>query len=248
VKIIFGITGGVIGAIFGLIVAIAIVGLLSQGNTVAEGFSILFAGPTGLLAGLVAGAVGGARVFSSLWGAPTSGNGRRERLRKLVGLALGITAAFVAVIWLARETVEPPSDAAMLRRFTRQEGTFNSLVEMASVDKGLIRVDENWTMPDDTQRVGVSTERLAAYRRLLRDAGTPRGYKASADGTNFDFYFWMRGSAISDDVQKGFAYRAIPPPSILPTLDGVRHNRAEYFVAYRHIHGNWYLFYEFIPD
>jgi hypothetical protein len=78
---------------------------------------------------------------------------------------LGIPAAFIAVAWIAKETHEPASDAAMLRNFARHEATFNTLVEMASVDKALDRVDETWTMPVDTKNVGVSPERLGDFRR-----------------------------------------------------------------------------------
>ena len=69
--------------------------------------------------------------------------------------------------------------------------------------------------------LSLTRERLAAYRKLLRDAGTPRGFKALSDGAGYDFYFWLRGSAIADDVQKGFAYRTSPPPGIVqPCITG----------------------------
>jgi hypothetical protein len=244
----FGIIGAVVGAIFGLISAVALVELLSNGNTLGEGFLLLIAAPVGVLTGAAGGALVTVRVVPHLRKTPPSVAARRGQKRILLGLLLGIPAAFVVVIFIAREAVKPPSDSAMLGHFERQQTTFESLVKMASADKGLARVDENWTMPANTQSVGVSRERLAAYRKLLRDAGTPRGFKALSDDAGYDFYFWLRGSAISDDVQKGFAYRTTPPPGIVQALDGVHVEPGKYMVAYRHIRGSWYLFYEFIPD
>jgi hypothetical protein len=248
VKTLFGIIGAVIGAVFGLIAAVAMVRLLSHGNTLGEGFLLLVAAPLGILAGAVTGAAVTVRIAPHLRERPTSDAGQRSRKRLILGLLLGIPAAFVVVVWVAREMVEPPSDSAMLRHFERQEVTFDKLVEMAGSDKGLVRVDVDWTMPADTQSVGVSRERVAAYRKLLRDAGTPRGFKVSPENAGYDFYFWLRGSAISDDVTKGFAYRTSPPPIIVQTLDGIHADPGKELVAYRHIRGNWYLFYEFIPD
>jgi hypothetical protein len=245
-KTIFGVVGAAIGAAFGLILAVAIVRLLNQGNTVGEGFMFLIAGPLGLLTGIVVGALAAVRVIPYFRANAISDAERRSKRQMLLGTLLGIPAAFVAIIWVARQTVEPPSDSTMLRHFDRKESTFTKLVDMASEDKGLVRIDSDWTMPADTQSVGVSPERLVFYRKLLRDADTPRGLKA--EDTGFDFYFWLRGSAISDDTDKGFAYRAIPPPNIVQSLDSIRPDSKNPMIAYRHIRGNWYLFYEYIPD
>jgi hypothetical protein len=248
VKTLFGIVGALVGGGLGLVGAFALVELVSGGNTLAEGFTLLVVAPIGALTGIVVGALVAIRVVLRLRETPTSVVGRRDQTRLIVGLLLGIPAAFAVAILIAREAVKPPSDAAMLRHFERQQTTFDELVKMASTDKGLVRVDEGWTMPADPQSVRVSRDRLAAYRKLLRDAGTPRGFKVSQDDAGYDFYFWLRGSAISDDVQKGFAYRTTPPPDVVQTLDDIRAHTREYMVAYRHIRGNWYLIYEFVPD
>jgi hypothetical protein len=73
--------------------------------------------------------------------------------------------------------------AAMIREFARREAAFN-----------------NWTLPADPQSIGVSPERLAEYRKLLRAAGTPRGFQRSPAREGFNFFFWLQGSAISDDA------------------------------------------------
>lgn len=241
------IIGAVIGAAFGIVSCFELLPVLCGGNMLAAGFLFLPGAAVSLTAGSFAGAMTATRVAKHL-GEPATAAQRRSRRILVMSLLLGIPSAFVAVVWIGAKAMEPPSDAAMLRHFEHHETTFAALAEMATADKGLDRVDENWTMPADTNSVGVSTERLEAYRRLLSQAGTPRGFQVSKAHDGFDFFFWLMGSAISDDTDKGFAYRSTPPPSTVQTLDGIRANSREPFIAYRHIHGNWYLFYEFIPD
>jgi hypothetical protein len=237
-----------IGAAFGAIASVAIIRLLSGGNVVAEGFLVLPGAPVGLLVGAFAGAFVAARTAQRLGANSLSNVELVGKHRLILALVLGVPTAFVGVVWVSREAIEPPSDAAMLRHFDRHEGTFDTLIKMASIDKGLNRVDQDWTMPADVRGVGVSSERLADYRRLLHDAGTPRGFQISPDHDGFDFFFWLRGSAISADTDKGFAYRTTPPPGTVQSLDGIRADSGKELTAYRHIRGNWYLLYRFIPD
>jgi hypothetical protein len=248
VKILLRVIGAVIGAAFGLLSSVALIRLLSGGNIVEEGFLLLPGAPAGVLVGAFAGAIVAMQVARRLGAKFLSDSGRGEKRRLILALVLGIPAAFIAVVWIAREAVEPPSDAAMLRHFDRHEGALDTLAKMAGADGGLDRVDQDWTMPADTRSVGVSSERLADYRKLLRDAGTPRGFQVSQGHDGFNFLFWLRGSAISDDTDKGFAYRTTPPPRTVQSLDGIRTDSRNALIAYRHIRGNWYLFYEFIPD
>jgi len=247
-RIAFRIIGGLIGGAFGLLVCVGLIALLSDGNTVAEGFLFLPGAPIGLLTGAIVGAIFASRAAKLLGNKSTSDADRSRKRRLTLALVLGIPTAFIAVGWIVKEAHEPPSDAAMLRDFTRHETTFNTLVEMVAADKALDRVDENWTMPADTKSVGVSPERIAEYRKLLRDAGTPRGFQVLPARDEFKFFYWLRGSAISDDIDKGFAYRTTPPASTVQTLDGIRSKSRDAFVAYRHVRDNWYLFYEVIPD
>jgi hypothetical protein len=242
------IIGAVIGAAFGLVTCYALLPALCGGNLLAAGFLFLPGAPLSLIAGGVAGAISATRVAKCLGVRPETTAKRRSRRILVLSLLLGIPSAFFAVVWIGRVAMEPPSDAAMLRHFEHNEATFAALAQMATADKGLDRVDQNWTMPADTSRVGVSTERLEVYRRLLSQAGTPRGFQISRDHDGFNFFFWLMGSAISDDTDKGFAYRTTPPSNTVQSLDGIRAASREPFIAYRHIHGNWYLFYEFIPD
>ena len=78
----------------------------------------------------------------------------------------------------------------------------------------------------------------------------PRGFRSEAFSYEVDFYYWIIGSAISSDTAKGYAYSKRPPAETLSSLDGYRPdpNKADDTIkVYRHIRGNWYLFYEYIP-
>jgi hypothetical protein len=78
-KIVIGIAGAVIGAIFGLLAAVAFVRLLSHGNTLAEGFLLVIAAPLGILTGAITGALIAVRVFRRLRERPTSATARVSR-------------------------------------------------------------------------------------------------------------------------------------------------------------------------
>lgn len=247
-KIVYRIIGSVIGAALGLSAYIALIAFLSDGNMVAEGFLFVLGAPIGLLAGAIAGAIFASRAAKRLGDPSKSDTVRRRKRRVTLALVLGIPAAFAFMGWVTKEAHEPPSDAAMLREFGRHEATYNTLIEMATTDKALDRVDQNWTIPADPQSIGVSPERLAKYRSLLRAAGTPRGFQRLPGRDGFNFFFFLQGSAISDDKTKGFSYQTAPPERIVQTLDDIRADSRDGFTSYRHIGGNWYLFYEFTPD
>jgi hypothetical protein len=246
-KILLRIIGTIIGAALGLLTCVALIQLLSGGNVVFEGFMFLPGAPVSLIVGAIAGAIIAKRTLQRLDKKSISDADQVGKRRFILAMALGIPTAFIVAVWIARETKEPPSDASMLRFFERHYATFDTLVEMASADKGLDRVDQTWTMPADTTTVGVTLERLADYRRLLSEVDVSRGFQVAPDHSGFNFLFWLRGSAISDDTTKGFAYRTSPPPITVQTLDGIHPVSSDSFISYRHIQGNWYLFYEFIP-
>src|SRR5579863_8719658 len=134
-KILFGVTGAVIGLVFGSIATLAVVESLSDGNTLGEAFQLMYGAPIGLLGGTCLGAAMALRVGRLLREKPTSGFGRRRRCKRVLGLLLGLPAAFGIALWAARTATEPPTDARMLRHFERDAPLFERLIEMANADK-----------------------------------------------------------------------------------------------------------------
>lgn len=243
-KIVLGIVGAILGALVGGAVVLLLMVLTAGGNDVAGGFFLMFAGPLGLPVGAIVGAVAALRALRTLR------NGERTRQQKAFLAAAGIVgplALTVGLLWAGMMLSGPPSDQKMLRNFARHRSTFDTLAQMTQADKRLQRVDQGWTIPGNPATVGVSPARLATYHRLLTGAGVPRGFQTTDDGMETDFYYWLTGSAITSDTDKGYAYLTKPPPNLLDSLDQCRPDERHVVTAYRHITGNWYLFYEYLP-
>jgi hypothetical protein len=179
-----------------------------------------------------------------------------KRIRwKRIAFSLAVASSAVLILigglfWIVRVGTTPPSDRKLLSNFDKHEATFNKLIEMLKTDGDLIRVDEDWTNPEHPDTVGISPARIVEYRHLLRQARVPRGFQSESFMYEVDFLYWTIGSAISSDTSKGYAYRKHPPMETLSSLDGFRpdpKNADNTLKVYRHIRGNWYLFYEYIP-
>jgi hypothetical protein len=243
IRFLVGLAGAILGAIFGGAAAVLFSILASGGNALAVGFFLVLAGPPGLLLGAVLGIVLALRVLRYLRATEASGVTLRKKRVLAMSLALGYPALVVGMLWAAINHDNPPPDEVLLANFHRHEATLDQVVRMVQVDKGLTRVDDNWTMPAKPQTIGVSLARIAEYRRLLTRAGVPRGFQASDNVYEIRFLYYVFGSAISSDRIKGYAYLTKPPLRLLPNLNPCDRER----MVYRHIHGNWYLFYQYIP-
>lgn len=134
-----------------------------------------------------------------------------------------------------------PSDADLLKNFTRNEAGFERLLTMIRADKSLQRVDDTWTRPEDPSSVGIGPDRIQAYRSLFATLGIPRGFYAWHDPENFTFLASTSGIGVSGSA-KGYAYLSRRPDLVVPSLDGYQSPDGGSFTAYRHIKGNWYLY------
>ena len=221
--------------------------VMPGGNSLAGAFFFMYAAPVGLLIGVALGVVLVLRILRYLRERETTGPARSKKILLVLSLITGVLIVVVGMLWVVSNRDKPPSDRQLLANFERHETTFNQLIEMAKADKELTRVDEDWTQPENPQTIGVSPARISTYRQLFREAGVPRGFQERA--YEVDFYYWGIGSAISSDTFKGYAYLTMPPVNLLSTLDGCHpeHNGDNGVTAYRHIRGNWYLFYEYVP-
>jgi hypothetical protein len=134
-----------------------------------------------------------------------------------------------------------PSDAELLKNFTRNEAGFEKLLTMIRADKALQRVDDTWTRPEDPASAGIGPDRIQAYRALFATLGIPRGFYAWHDPENFTFLASTSGLGISGSA-KGYAYLSRTPEPVVPSLDGYQSPDGKSFTAYRHIKGSWYLY------
>lgn len=176
-----------------------------------------------------------------------------QRIQRLV-----LRVLFGATIIVSGCSSRHPSDDQLLETFRRHRADLEQLVQMFTADKGLGRVGDGFTRPDDPGGVGVSAQRVSEYRRLCAAVGAPaciEGYDATFDRlygavqagrSEVKNPIWIhvstRGLSISGS-SKGFLYSSAPPFEIVPDLDRVSPSRSQTWI--RHIEGPWYLHFDF---
>jgi hypothetical protein len=161
-------------------------------------------------------------------------------------LALWLSALALlgfAVLLLVPQYTGPPSDDEMIRNLDAHRAVFDRLLTMIREDKGLERVDDDWTRPDDPSTIGVSPARIAEYRRLFAEANIPRGFYSFNEATTVQFIGFAEGLSISG-CAKSYLYTTEKEPEGLvdEPLDG-HHQDNKAFVR-RRIGENWFLQYD----
>ena len=250
-RVVAGLVGAVLGSILGVVAGLLVAIVTTPNDLLGIFFIGLGTIPGSVLFGSIVGAVAGLRLFFRSGDATERGRIRTKRLILLSTVVVSNAAILmVLLVWIIRIGMTPPSDQRLLSNFDKHEATFNKLMEMLKTDRDLIRVDQDWTEPKNPETIGVSPARITRYREMLKEARVPRGLHSEPFTHEVDFFYWMIGSAISSDTTKGYAYRTRPPMEVLNTLDGFHSypkNADEAVKVYRHVRGNWYLFYEYVP-
>ena len=131
----------------------------------------------------------------------------------------------------------------MLRNLNSNQATFDRLLVMINEDRGLERVDVDWTDPDDPSKIGVSAERIAEYRRMMRRIGVARGFYAFEPRNEISFLAFASGLSING-VSKGYVWSRNRPAADIPvvdSLDALWQGGGRHVWSYRHVEGPWYL-------
>ncbi len=162
---------------------------------------------------------------------------------KRLALGLGVVAALaLTLLLLIPQYSGPPSDAELIRNLEAHRAVFERLLSMIREDKGLERVDDDWTRPDDPSTLGVSQARIAEYRRLFAEADIPRGFYSFNDGQTVLFVAFAEGLSVSG-CSKSYLYSTEEPEGVIDEpLDG--HHRDNKAFVRRRIGENWYLQYD----
>jgi hypothetical protein len=165
----------------------------------------------------------------------------------LIGIAvvvLGTLAwgALVASIFTAGD-IPHKSDDQLISNFKTHEAEFNQLLEMIRADKELLRVDNNWTKPEDPKTIGVSDERIATYRNIFRKLDIPRGFYFYPESGEAMFISSAQGLAVSGST-KCYLWLKEPPPNLVDSIDTYRAKPGATYPVWRHITGNWYLMFD----
>ncbi|MGO8670248.1 MAG: hypothetical protein ACLQVD_02605 [Capsulimonadaceae bacterium] len=172
-----------------------------------------------------------------------------RRRRVLVYLA---GAVLVIVIIVMEATMLPdqysgPSDASMVSRFQQRRAAFDRLARMTQYDKNLSTIDDDSVYPvSGTTDAGVSPGRIEIYRSLLHQIGGDESVDIADGYVEIDYWNAEVGFPGSDAmVTKNYSWCAKPPDGLVTRpldtlkLDSLEENKA----YYRHIDGNWYIYY-----
>lgn len=229
------------GAVLLAAFAVLCIELSSKGNTLMSTMSMTFAVPLALFQGGKTGIGLGQRVSRALQGETNDRKRRLLQLQALAGVLLVFPGAIAGMCWGISVQSAIPNDAVLLANFNNKEAVFNELVSMLNADKKLMIVDNTWTKPSNPNTVGVSSPRIDKYRELLHSANIPRGLWVN-DNREIRFHYHIRGSAMSNEQIKGYAFLTKPPKDLRKQLNDCDKE----FLVYRHIQGNWYLFYQYM--
>ena len=190
-------------------------------------------------------------IFSCLRPETEIRNNRRSRKRKLIIIgAVALLAlilsclyfcSFPFLVWYSFQK-QHQADAQMLANFQKHKNDFELLRQMVLEDKGLTRVDDDWTNPHDPQTIGVKPERIAQYRNLFRELDIPRGFSAAAERDAIRFIATTAGM-LDHGSFKGYVYLKSPPKKFLDNLDALSSQKM-LEEGYRRIEGKWFLYYD----
>src|SRR5690242_14414693 len=90
-----------------------------------------------------------------------------------------------------------PSDDQMLRNFQEHRAAFEKLRDMILEDRDLQRVDRDWTDPADPATIGITSQRIAEYRKLFRELGIARGFQAYGDRSEIRLLAHAEGLSVA---------------------------------------------------
>lgn len=156
-------------------------------------------------------------------------------------LAVGIA---ITISCKPSSAIDHPFDESLIEQFQNQEGDFNLLLKMFIEDEGLFRLGDDFIR--SSRRM--SPVRIGEYRKLFKDLHLPNGIGGYEDKSVVWFNVSANGLSIGGS-EKGFAYRTSKPELLVRNLDEyaslLRTQGGRSATAFRHIKGNWYLYFEF---
>jgi hypothetical protein len=160
----------------------------------------------------------------------------------LVGAVLVLVGSCKFLIVLAAD--RPPSDAEMIDNLRRNRTDFDRLVAMIQ-DRGLERVDNDWTRPEDPASVGISPARIAEYRKIMVRIGIARGFMHRLPDAPIIFIGYVRGllmkSRAKNYVWSEASSDRYDDDNIVTNLDEFWFSHDRNIEVYRKVDGNWYL-------
>jgi hypothetical protein len=134
------------------------------------------------------------------------------------------------------------ADDQLIGKFHEHRADFERLREMVLEDRGLTRVDDDWTAPSDPTTIGVTADRIAEYRLLFKKLGLARGFSAGLDRREIELLASAQGW-VAHGSHKGYVYTVRVTESLDADLDHYSSQERPLGSGYRRIEGNWYLYF-----
>ncbi len=190
----------------------------------------------------------------------------KNRVLVFAAIILGLVAVFFSValalfgpniFFLSDVLNQHPTDERLIAIFQGKRLEFEALREMIQSDEYLERVAPDFVRPEDYEAARISPERIRDYRRLFSSLRLQGGVTAYSDRNQVvTFIASAVGLGISGSA-KGYEWRATPPEIVSDAFHGARlcgdldsyikANKGKHNLPissiFRHIEGNWYLFY-----
>lgn len=144
-------------------------------------------------------------------------------------------------------------DAEMKEYFIRHYDEFEVLKNKVEilVNKGLNRVDVDWTIPENYKSIDVEKEDIKNIRKEMKKLNIVRGYLA--DHSGMEFITYADGLSVSGGM-RGYYYSTKTPTNYfknidkkykkepLDFIDSYTKNITGSFHVYMRIKNNWYIF------
>jgi hypothetical protein len=166
-------------------------------------------------------------------------------LKKQTSLALIFAITIISFGCGSPLDLPHKTDDELIKNFQEHKAEFENLLLMVLEDKDLFRVDNDWTSPEEPEKIGVSKERINKYRKIFKQLNIPRGFYAYRKEGIYSFTSSAQGLGVSGS-SKGYVWsKTIPKNVIENDIDKYTEKpfTQDKYPVYRHIEGNWYLTY-----
>ena len=171
-----------------------------------------------------------------------------------------ITVLFFSIIFvlflLSCEKTHHPKDSELIANFQVHQEEFAELLQMFEEDKSLGRVSFDFTRLANFfekcesqnswngKNIDISEGRLLEYKKLFSELKLEAGIEGYCEKDEIYFHASTIGLAVSGS-SKGYVFMLKKPMSenVVESLDDYKPNGKESTLGYKHIEGNWYLYY-----
>jgi len=151
----------------------------------------------------------------------------------------------------------PPSVEKLSQNYFNHKREFNELAKRVLEDqqKGLERIDNTWTRPNDLTKIGLTYEDISNYRKAFEKLSIPRGFYAFPEKVIFIAH--TSGLSISG-TSMGYTYSIKTPTNYFKencgySTEPLKHlddykgcsGYAKSYTIHQKIDDNWYIYEEF---